>query len=205
MAGFSFDFSDFTNLSRDLDKIAQGIARNERAAVRAAGQAYQHDVQVLAPVDTGQYRASIRVEMQEEGIRQVALIGTPMPQACRLEYGFFGMTDRLGRLYHQYPRPHWRPPFDQNKEKYGSIMVGACVFGDYGTEKEEEWALGLQGAANYGIIQFPSFPRINSTWKAPRIKRSKRVVSFGDPDEGLVTVVRGNPSGHKHGHYVGDW
>jgi len=123
MAGFSFDFSDFTNLSRDLEKIAQGIARNERAAVRAAGQAYQHDVQVLAPVDTGQYRASIRTDPGEDMGRPVSLIGTPMPQACRLEYGFVG-PDRLGRVYHQSPRPHWRPPFDQNKEHYRDIMIG---------------------------------------------------------------------------------
>jgi HK97 gp10 family phage protein len=154
MSGFSFDFSALNQFSRDLDKIAQGIAKNERAAVRAAGQAYQHDVQVLAPVDTGQYRASIRVEMEVEGIRQVALIGTPMPQACRLEYGFFGMTDVLGRTFHQYPRPHWRPPFDQNKEKYGAIMMAmlqgtqAGIFGNYAAEKREEWNISTRIAAS---------------------------------------------------------
>jgi hypothetical protein len=124
MTAFTFDVSAFSQFSKDLEKIAQGIQKNERAAVRAAGQAYQHDVQVLAPVDTGQYRASIRTDPGEDMGRPVSLIGTPMPQACRLEYGFYGKTDRLGRLYHQFPHPHWRPPFDQNKETYGAIMIG---------------------------------------------------------------------------------
>jgi len=145
MSGFSFDVSAFTQFSKDLEKIAQGIQKNERAAVRAAGQAYQHDVQVLAPVDTGQYRASIRVDPGEDAGRPVSLIGTPMPQACRLEYGFWGMRDKLGRLYHQYPRPHWRPPFDQNKQKYADIMIAmlhgtqAGVFEDYAAAHKEEW------------------------------------------------------------------
>jgi len=122
MGAFSFDISAFGQFGRDLDKITQGIQKNERAAVRAGGQAYQHDVQKLAPVDTGQYRASIRTDPGDDSGRPVSLIGTPMPQARRLEYGFIG-PDKLGRVYHQSPRPHWRPPFDQNKEKYADIMI----------------------------------------------------------------------------------
>ena len=122
MTAFTFDVSAFSQFGRDIEKIAQGIQKNERAAVRAAGQAYQHDVQKLAPVDTGQYRASIRTDPGEDAGRPVSLIGTPMPQACRLEYGFIG-PDKLGRVYHQSPRPHWRPPFDQNKEHYKDIMI----------------------------------------------------------------------------------
>jgi hypothetical protein len=137
MSGFSFDFSALDQFSRDLEKIAQGIARNERAAVRAAGQAYQHDVQVLAPVDQGPYRASIRVEPGEDMGRPVSLIGTPAVQARQLEYG--GIIRAKNGKYlkfkidgHwvqveqviQHPHPHWRPPFDQNKEHYRDIMIG---------------------------------------------------------------------------------
>jgi hypothetical protein len=42
-------------------------------------------------------------------------VGTDVPYARRLEYGFFG-TDRLGRRYHQAPRPAARPAFDETHD-----------------------------------------------------------------------------------------
>lgn len=123
MAMFTFDISPLRGISDAIETIAKEVQKNERAAISAAGHAYQRDVQRIAPVDTGQYRASIRVEMAQEDGHPVALIGTPMPQACRLEYGFWGMTDRIGRTFHQRPRPHWRPAFDLNKIRYGNIII----------------------------------------------------------------------------------
>ena len=75
------------------------------------------------PVDTGQYRDSIRSEepvMEGEG--PVCYIGSPMPQMFRLEFGFMD-TDSLGRSYSQAPRPHWRPAFDNNRQRYHDIMA----------------------------------------------------------------------------------
>jgi HK97 gp10 family phage protein len=122
LSAIKFDVSDLGRFKTDAEKIAASLQKNERAAVMAGGMAYQRDVQRIAPVDTGQYRASIRTDAGEDMFRPVALIGTPMPQACRLEYGFFG-PDKLGRVYNQKPRPHWRPPFDQNKAQYAAIMI----------------------------------------------------------------------------------
>ena len=43
------------------------------------------------------------------------LIGTDVPYAARLEYGYVG-PDSLGRTFHQPARPYLRPAFDNNKD-----------------------------------------------------------------------------------------
>ena len=98
-------------------------------ATHAAGLEYQRDVQKLAPVLTGQYRGSIHVQPGQGAYLDFngspyVLVGTDLPQAKRLEFGFFDMTDRLGRHFYQRPRPHFRPPLDLNLEKYKAIMKG---------------------------------------------------------------------------------
>lgn len=106
-----------------FDEIAKTLQKRQETAVMQAGLAYQHDVQAYPPpVDTGQYRAGIRTELSSEYGVPVALIGSPAPQACRLEFGFIG-ADSLGRIYHQAARPHWRPALDYNREKYQNIIV----------------------------------------------------------------------------------
>lgn len=124
MGGFSFDFKDITRLPIDLGKIAARVTQNETVAVKLAGNAYKNDVQAIAPYKTGTYRRSIHVEMSTEGEAPVALIGTNAPQALRLEYGFVG-PDRLGRVYNQKPRPHWRPAWDNNLARYQRIILDA--------------------------------------------------------------------------------
>lgn len=42
-------------------------------------------------------------------------VGTDVPYARRIEYGFMG-KDKLGRRYHQTPRPYLRPAFDETRE-----------------------------------------------------------------------------------------
>lgn len=146
MSVFSYDFSAFKGLASDLGKIAAEVRRNERAAVRAGGMAYQRDVQRIAPVDKGQYRASIRTEVVEDITGPVALIGTPMPQARQLEFGgtiraknapylhfrVNGHWVRVKEVY-QRPKPHWRPPFDNNKQKYRDIMLSILAGSPKGT------------------------------------------------------------------------
>jgi len=123
MPGFSADFSGLHQLTSDLDKMAQGIKRNEAAAVKLAANEYKSDVQEIIQYDTGTLRRSVHVEMTDEGIRQVALVGTDTLYARRLEYGFIG-EDSLGRVYNQPPAPRWRPAFDHNLAKYERIIAG---------------------------------------------------------------------------------
>lgn len=112
-------------MSETLDAIKKELERRARVAktaVNRAGMTYQHDVQRIAPVDTGQYRASMRTKMIEENGNPFAIVGTPLPQACRLEFGFWDMMDSLGRHYYQRAQPHFRPALDLNREKYVRIM-----------------------------------------------------------------------------------
>ena len=82
-------------------------------AVKLTANEYKKDVQKVAPYDSGTYRRSIHVEMSGK----VALVGTNLPYARRLEYGFADV-DSLGRVYDQKAQPHFRPTFDENIEKY---------------------------------------------------------------------------------------
>ena len=109
----------------DLQTIANAYKENAPNAVYMAAMAYAADVQKSpsTPVDTGQYRDSIRAEPPVmEGGGPVCYIGSPMPQMFRLEFGFAG-ADVLGRVYSQPPKPHWRPAFDNNLGRYRDIMM----------------------------------------------------------------------------------
>ena len=107
----------------DCQLIVDNLSKQAPTAVYAAATAYAGDVmkQPTTPVDTGQYRNSIRAEAPVDENGPVSYVGSPMPQTRRLEFGYSG-ADSLGRVYNQAPRPHWRPTFDLNKAKYLSIM-----------------------------------------------------------------------------------
>ena len=123
MVNFTFDISDFTRFASDLEKIAQGIQKRERMAVNLAGNEYKSDVQRIIAHKSGTLRRSVHVEPSSNSGHPVALVGSNAPYARRIEYGFWDMTDSLGRHYYQRPQPAWRPAFDLNIAKYGRIMV----------------------------------------------------------------------------------
>jgi len=177
MAAFSFDVSAFSRMSQDIQKFGERVSKNERTAVALAGQAYSNDVKAaitaLGLYVTGDYRRRVHVEMRQEGLHWVAYIGTDAPQARRLEYGFWDMIDKLGRHFMQYPRPHWRPTWDANLDRYVRIMMAALngdampEWVDYGAEKREDLSDMMAGASNFGI----SIPR------ATRAKRPANIWS----------------------------
>jgi hypothetical protein len=102
-----------------IDKVTTGVIKG----VELGALMIQSEVQRNAPVDTGQYRAGIHTtpsEITEDSI--TVSIGSPMPQACRLEFGYVG-PDTLGRTFSQPPRPHWRPAFDNSVQKVTDIIT----------------------------------------------------------------------------------
>ena len=121
------EITGIAGIEETLANLVAAVAKKQEQAARGvarAGFAYQGDVQRVAPVDTGQYRASIRttpVMHTPDGAPYVE-IGTPLPQACRLEFGYDNMTDRLGRTFHQKPQPHFLNTMELNKEKYLDII-----------------------------------------------------------------------------------
>ena len=92
-----------------------GDALAETAVIRAltAGALIiENDAKRKAPYKTGTLKRSIHTE---RGDGMSVLIGTNVPYAARLEFGFMG-ADSRGRMYHQAARPYLRPAFDDNRD-----------------------------------------------------------------------------------------
>jgi len=79
----------------------------------AAAQVIASDAKGHAPVDTGTLRRSITVEAVAPGDVRV---GSDVPYAARIEYGF-NAADSRGRQYHQAAQPYLRPAFDANQDR----------------------------------------------------------------------------------------
>lgn len=47
-----------------------------------------------------------------------AKVANDSPQALRLEFGFMGMTDSIGRTFHQPPYPSFGPGFDDTLPEF---------------------------------------------------------------------------------------
>jgi hypothetical protein len=60
-----------------------------------------------------------------------AVVGTTKPQGRRLEYGFYDMTDSIGRHYFQPPFPHVQPAVDELASDYEQAFRDALgrIFG----------------------------------------------------------------------------
>ena len=96
-------------LAADLQGPAIGGAL-EAGALPIANAAKE-----AAPYKTGTLRRSIHVErVSVSGAVAAVAVGTDVPYARRLEYGFSG-ADSLGRVFNQPARPYLRPAFDQQR------------------------------------------------------------------------------------------
>ena len=86
-----------------------------------------------APYDTGEYRASIHYRSRAVKSGKSATVFSTADYARRLEFGFSGMTDRIGRYYQHWetePKPHWQPMVDKVEKgleaKYAAAMKQAA-------------------------------------------------------------------------------
>lgn len=76
-------------------------------------------------VITGQYRASWRSETRGIPHGAECTIGTNAPQGRRLEFGFWDMTDSIGRHFFQPPYPHVQPALGHIEETLHQQMRAA--------------------------------------------------------------------------------
>ncbi len=110
----------------EVNRTVQQQARLGRALIRerASGRPGPN-------VITGQYLASWNIRPFPVADGGGATIGTNAPQARRLEYGFFDMTDSIGRHFYQVPRPHVDPAVDELSDDYPNAFKDACdrIFG----------------------------------------------------------------------------
>lgn len=106
-------------------EIASAFEYKVAAIIRALGPEALNDPLLLggwlianeakkrAPYKTGTLRRDIRPEIVEDG---VVVVGTSVPYARRIEFGFIGKDSR-GRSYHQAARPFLRPAYDEKKKE----------------------------------------------------------------------------------------
>ncbi|MFM9373273.1 HK97 gp10 family phage protein [Streptomyces sp. Da 82-17] len=110
----------------EVNRTVQQQARLTRALIRerASGRPGPNII-------TGQYVASWRIEPFAVPDGGGAVIGTNAPQARRLEYGFWNMTDSIGRHFFQPPYPHVGPAVDELSPEYERAFRDACdrIFG----------------------------------------------------------------------------
>lgn len=100
---------------KNLDSFKAKVEAKQKVALMLAANQYQNDVKRIAPYRKGALRRSIHVEMQDNDT--TAIIGTNLPYARRLEYGFVG-KDKLGRYYNQAAQPYFRPPLENKRKRY---------------------------------------------------------------------------------------
>mgnify|MGYP000440907550 CR=1 FL=1 len=110
------------NLVGKLNRIAQVLGGNEStAALMAGAQLVVNAAQAKAPVLTGTLRRSIRAE----AIGNDVVVGTDLPYARRIEFGFNG-ADSRGRVYHQAAKPYLRPALDENRARVMEVAAKAA-------------------------------------------------------------------------------
>jgi hypothetical protein len=138
----------------NIETRLHSMVQKGKKGLKLAGQAYANDVKQGAPYLTGTLRRSIHAEPPTDDDDQpFVLVGTDLPYARRLEYGFLG-TDALGRYYHQPPQPYFRPPLDTQMPKYLAIIAGAMSEADMeeaGVTAGEVWE-GLTGMIRPDIL-----------------------------------------------------
>lgn len=108
-------------LVASLDAIdRQARAELGREVMRTA-LAVQAGAKRGVPVDTGRLRNSIAVARSDDGLS--AEVGTNVQYARRIEFGFIG-ADRLGRRYHQRPRPYLFPALEAERAGHVQRVTG---------------------------------------------------------------------------------
>ncbi|WP_331746910.1 HK97 gp10 family phage protein [Streptomyces sp. NBC_00842] len=102
-------------LADRLDRAATRIGPAIQRAVRHTGELGRARIRGNASgrpgpnVITGAYRNSWETTDRRLPHGAMCTIGTNAPQGRRLEFGFMGMTDSIGRTFHQPPFPHVGP------------------------------------------------------------------------------------------------
>ncbi|MEU4916870.1 MULTISPECIES: hypothetical protein [Streptomyces] len=103
------------DLADRLDQAADRIGPTVERRIRHVGTLGIASIRANASgrpgpnVITGAYRASWQSTTRRIPYGAQCTLGSDAPQARRLEFGFFDMTDSLGRHYMQPPFPHVQP------------------------------------------------------------------------------------------------
>jgi HK97 gp10 family phage protein len=111
------ELTGLDKLEQHLHGLTEALSGNVLETVlMAAALPIVNAAKANAPYKTGTLRRSIHPEVLESGAHSVTVsIGTDVPYARRIEYGFV-QADALGRRYHQPAQPYLRPAYDEHRE-----------------------------------------------------------------------------------------
>lgn len=110
VTGIASVLGKFNGIQRRAHPEAEALM--ERSAHRLAG-----NLRATAPVETGEYRDSIRAERRRTGVLRMGVsweVLSDAPHAARLVFGYVG-TDALGRQYNDPPRHPWGPAIEMER------------------------------------------------------------------------------------------
>lgn len=120
--------SNAVTVARELAAAAAVTHAAVRAVVRSEGTAFQTKVKANASgrpgprAQTGDYRRSIGLQVREGVASITAEVGTNAPQGRRLEFGYWGLLDSLGRMFHQPAYPHFGPAADDMEHRFPAAV-----------------------------------------------------------------------------------
>ena len=128
---------DLADLARRLDQSADRVGPEINRTVQQQARLVKAMIQFNASgrpgpnIITGQYFDSWKTEPFAVPDGGGAEIGTRQPQGRRLEYGFWDMTDSIGRHFFQPPYPHVGPAVNEVEADYADAFKAACarIFG----------------------------------------------------------------------------
>ena len=122
MASFiNINIQGEAELSRMLAAAEKAVGDKAiQLGLNAGALVVKNDAKRRAPFKTGILRKSID-QASVPGHLSVT-VGTDLPYAARMEYGFVG-RDSLGRRYNQPARPYLRPALRENAEEVREIVV----------------------------------------------------------------------------------
>ncbi|MEW2267805.1 HK97 gp10 family phage protein [Streptomyces sp. NPDC047868] len=128
---------DLDELAARLDRSADRVGPEIDRTVQQQGRLLKALIMERASgrpgpnVISGDYRSSWKPEPFAVPDGGGVDIGTTEPQGRRLEFGFYDMTDSLGRHFFQVPRPHVEPSVNELSPEYADAFRAACdrIFG----------------------------------------------------------------------------
>lgn len=100
--------------------VREGAALQTRVRAKASGRPGPR-------AQTGDYRRSISRQTSRGPGSITIEVGTNSPQGRRLEFGFWGLTDSLGRLFHQPAYPHFAPAADGMDETLPAAITAGLA------------------------------------------------------------------------------
>jgi hypothetical protein len=128
---------DLDELAGRLERAADRVGPEVNRTVQQQGRLLRALIMERASgrpgpnVISGDYRGSWTPEPFAVPDGGGVEVGTREPQGRRLEFGFYDMTDSIGRHFFQVPRPHVEPSVNELSTQYEDAFKDALdrIFG----------------------------------------------------------------------------